>query len=224
VIAMMSGMHPDADDPAAEERLRAPAGLLDRLRADPARAPETIALAASEQHAPSARAWAATQTARYGHDPAEMARRAKRQHATLARVGGAVTGLGGFVGIVPDMVGLAWIKSRLVFYVAAAYGFDPGDPMRPAELLVLHDIYPDPLAARRALDGLDRPLAVHYADRRLGSSDSQLVRRLAQMAGKEATQRLAGRVVPGVASILNAATNERATRALGDRAIRFYGG
>ena len=44
------------------------------------------------------------------------------------------------------------------------------------------------------------------------------------MAGKEATQRLGGRVIPGLASILNAATNERATRALGDRAIRFYGG
>ena len=152
-----------------------------------------------------------------------IARRAKRQHATFVRVEGAVTGLGGLVGIVPDMVGLAWIKSRLVFYVAAAYGFDPGDPMRPAELLVLHDIYPDPPAARQALDGLDRPLAVHYADRRL-ASDGQLVRRLAQMAGKEATQRLAGRVIPGVASILNAATNERDTRALGDRAIRFYGG
>jgi hypothetical protein len=220
----MCTMAPDAEDPDAQERLQAPPGLLDRLRADPARAPETIALAAAEQHAPAARAWVATQTARYGHDPVEMARRAKRQHATLARVGGAVTGLGGFVGILPDMVGLAWIKSRLVFYVAAAYGFDPGDPMRPAELLVLHDIYPDPPAARRALDGLDRPLAVHYADRRLASSDGQLVRRLAQMAGKEATQRLAGRVVPGVASILNAATNARATRALGDRAIRFYGG
>ncbi len=220
----MCTMATDPDDPAAQERLQAPAGLLDRLRADPARAPETIALAAAEQHAPAARAWVARQTGRYGHDPAEMARRAKRQHATLARVEGAVTGLGGFVGIIPDMVALAWIKSRLVFYVAAAHGFDPGDPMRPAELLVLNDIYPDPAAARRALDGLDRPLAVHYADRHIGSSENQLVWRLTQMAGKEATQRLGGRVVPGLASILNAATNERATRALGDRAIRFYGG
>lgn len=220
----MCTMATDAEDTAAQERLQAPAGLLDRLRADPVRAPEAIALAAAKHHGPAARAWAATQTARYGHDPAALARRAKRQHATLARVEGAVTGLGGFVGIIPDMVALAWIKSRLVFYVAAAYGFDPGDRMRPAELLVLHDIYPDPAAARLALDGLDRPLAVHYADRHLGSSDSQLVWRLTQMAGKEATQRLGGRVIPGLASILNAATNERATRALGDRAIRFYGG
>ena len=220
----MCMMAPNPEDQDAEERLQAPAGLLERLRADPARAPETIALAAAEQHAPAARRWAATQTARYGPDPAALARRAKRQHATLARVEGAVTGLGGFVGIVPDMVALAWIKSRLVFYVAAAHGFDPGDPMRPAELLVLHDIYPDPPSARRALDGLDRPLAVHYADRRIGSTDNQLVWRLTQMAGKEAAQRLGGRVVPGLASILNATTNERATRALGDRAFRFYGG
>ena len=51
----MCTMAPDPEDPAAQERLQAPAGLLDRLRADPARAPETIALAAAEQHAPAAR-------------------------------------------------------------------------------------------------------------------------------------------------------------------------
>jgi hypothetical protein len=221
---MMSGMQPDAGDPAAEERLRAPSGLLERLRADPARAPETIALAAAEQHGPAARAWASTQAARYGHDPAALALRAKRQHATLARVGGAVTGLGGLAGIVPDLVGLAWIQSRLAFYVAAAHGFDPTDPMRPAELLVLHDLYPDPLTARQALDGTGTSVAFAYVDRRFGAADQRLLTRLAQMAGKRATERLAGRVIPGVASIVNAVGNERDTRAFADRAVRFYGG
>ena len=69
---------------------------------------------------------------------------ARRRHATLASVEGAATGVGGFVTLVPDLVGLAWIQSRLVFFIAAAYGYDPLDPMRPAELLVLNGLYTDP--------------------------------------------------------------------------------
>ena len=79
---------------------------------------------------------------------------ARRRHATLASVEGAATGVGGFVTLVPDLVGLAWIQSRLVFFIAAAYGFDPHDPMRPAELLVLNGLYDTPAEARAALDGM----------------------------------------------------------------------
>ena len=78
---------------------------------------------------------------------------AKRRHATLARFEGAATGVGGIITLVPDMVGLAWIQTRLVFFVAAAYGYDPRDPMRPAELLVLMELYDDVHEARAALDG-----------------------------------------------------------------------
>ena len=87
---------------------------------------------------------------------------AKRRHATLARFEGAATGVGGIFTAVPDVVLLAWIQSRLVFFVAAAYGFDPHDPMRPAELLVLRDLYPDPQTARQALDGIGKTVAEAY--------------------------------------------------------------
>jgi hypothetical protein len=203
---------------------RPPAGLLSRLRADPARAPETIALTAARRHAPAAAAWVAAERARHPRrKPAALARAARRRHARLARMEGAVTGLGGVAGIVPDLLALAWIQSRLVFHVAAAYGFDPADPMRPAELLVLHGIYPDPATARAALDGVGRPIAIAYAQRSFGAADRALVARLARMVGRETTQRVAGRFIPGVASVLNAVTNERDTRALANRAIRFYG-
>jgi hypothetical protein len=82
---------------------------------------------------------------------------ARRRHATLASFEGAATGVGGFVTLIPDLVGLAWIQSRLIFFVAAAYGFDPRDPMRPAELLVINELYSDVAAARAALDGWRRP-------------------------------------------------------------------
>ena len=148
---------------------------------------------------------------------------AKKRHATLARFEGAATGVGGIVTMVPDLVALAWIQSRLVFYVAAAYGYDPHDPMRPAELLVLHDFYPDPQTARRALDGIGDTMVQAYIGSKL-ERDEALALRLAKMLGIRSARKLAGRFIPGVAVAFNAIGNVRRTRALADRAIRFYGG
>jgi EcsC protein family len=200
-----------------------PPGLFERLRADPVRAPELIALAASEWHAPAADAWASKRRRVYGEDGRTLGRMAKARHAQMARLEGAATGVGGFITLVPDLVGLAWIESRLVFYVAAAYGFDPRDPMRPAELLVLTGLYPDPHSARAALDGIGTTMAEAYIGSRL-QRDEALVARLLKMVGKRGGRRLAGRLVPFFAIAFNAVANERDTRALADRAIKFYGG
>ena len=98
----------------------------------------------------------------YAHSPAELAQMAKRRHAALARFGGAATGVGGIVTAIPDLAAAAWIQSRLVFFIAAAYGYDPYDPMRPAELLVIRGLYPDPQTARRALDGVGTLVVAAY--------------------------------------------------------------
>jgi hypothetical protein len=200
-----------------------PAGLWERLRSDPLRAPEHLALAAATKHGPSAAAWAAERNARYALATRELAGMAKRRHATLARFEGAATGFGGVVTLVPDLAALAWIQSRLVFFMAAAHGYDPLDPMRPAELLVLRDLYPDPATARRALDGIGASVAEKWVGSRV-EREQALVSRLAFMAGKRGLRRLAGRVVPGFAVMFNAVVNERDTRRLADRCIAFYGG
>jgi hypothetical protein len=200
-----------------------PSGLFERLRADPLRAPELIALAASERHAPAAAQWADKRRRVYGTDPAGLGQMAKRRHAQLARFEGAATGVGGFVTLIPDLVALAWIQSRLVFFIAAAYGFDPHDPMRPAELLVLTGLYPDPQSARAGLDGVGATMAEAYAGSRL-SRDEALAKRRLKMVGKRTGKRIAGRLIPFFAVAFNAVGNERDTRALADRAIRFYGG
>jgi len=208
------------DLPSEDDRPEVPPGLFERLRADPTRAPEHLALAAAERHGPAAAAWAADKRARFAVSGHELALMAKKRHATLARFGGAATGVGGFVTVIPDLVALNWIQSRLVFYVAAAFGFDPRDPMRPAELLVLQQLYSDPHAARAALDGAGRQrIAEAWVGSRL-KRDEALATRLAKMAGKRAVKRL----IPVVSVPLNAIGNERETRALADRAIRFYGG
>jgi hypothetical protein len=200
-----------------------PPGLWDRLRLDPVRSPEHIALAAARTFGPQAERWAEDKRTRFAVAPAELGRMAKKRHATLARFEGAATGVGGVVTMVPDLVALAWIQSRLVFYVAAAYGFDPRDPMRPAELLVLHDFYPDPATARRALDGVGSTLVEAYVGSKLQREEA-LALRLARFLGMRSARKLAGRFIPGVAIAFNAIGNERRTRALADKAIRFYGG
>ena len=202
-----------------------PDSLWDRLRADPVRAPEYVALAASDKHAPAAAAWAAEKRGRLAVGGPELARMAKRRHATLARFEGAATGVGGIFTAVPDIVLLAWIQSRLVFFVAAAYGFDPHDPMRPAELLVLRDLYPDPQTARHALDGIGKTVAEAYVGSKVERGREQaMLSRLLLFVGKRTATRAARRLIPGVAISFNAIANERDTRALADKAIRFYGG
>jgi EcsC family protein len=208
---------------ATDEPGALPDGLWERLRADPVRAPEHLALAAAQRHGATAAAWAAERQSRYAVGGRDLALMAKKRHASLARLGGAATGVGGFVTFLPDLVSLAWIQSRLVFFVAAAYGFDPRDPMRPAELLVLRDLYPDPPSARRALDGLGRTVAEAYIGSKL-ERDEALAKRLAFMVGKRGVRRVAGRLVPGFAIMVNAVGNERDTRRLADRCITFYGG
>jgi hypothetical protein len=208
-----------------DEQPHVPAGLLERLRRDPLRAPEHIALAASERHAPSAEEWVHAKRSRYAIGGRELAVQAKKRHATLARLEGAATGVGGVLTILPDLLALAWIQSRLVFYVAASYGYDPHDPMRPAELLVLQELYEHPADARATLDGMGRPMAVAWAGGQVTSQrDDALTAKLMRAVGKRTAKRMLGRMVPFVASAFNAVGNERDTRALADRAIRFYGG
>ena len=209
----------DADDGG---RFAVPRGLLDRLRADPGRAPEHLALAAAEIHGPAAQRWASSHA---GTQPDELARLAKRRHAALSRYEGAITGLGGWMTILPDLAALAWLQSRMVFFVAAAHGHDPTDPIRPAELLVLQELYDDPRDAREALDGTGRMVAMALVTRRLTGrrgKDRLAARRMAQMAGKRFGTRLGARMIPGLAAISNAVVNERDTRALADRAIDYY--
>ena len=200
-----------------------PESLIARLRADPARAPEHLALAAAERHGPAAAEWAAEHA---GEAPAKLAKRAKKSHARYARFGGAATGVGGWMTVLPDLAAVGWIQSRLVFYVAAAYGFDPRDPMRPAELLVLWELYENPLEAREALDGAGRSVAASAARKVTSRSDEEdaLLGRLARAAAARGGRHMAGRMIPGAAIFFNAIGNERGTRELADRAVRFYGG
>jgi EcsC protein family len=207
----------------AESAPPPPPGLLARLRADPLHAAEHIALAAADVHAPAAARWAGAQRAAGRYRPYTLGEMARKRHSTLASMTGAATGVGGLLTIVPDLVSLAWLQSRMVFFVAAAFGWAPADPMRPAELLALTGLHRDPASARSSLDGLQGTpsVAEHWVGSKL-QRDEALTNRLVFMVGKKAGRSIAGRMVPGFAIAYNAVSNRHDTNALGRRAIAFY--
>jgi hypothetical protein len=202
---------------------RPPKSLWNRILAEPDRAPEYIALAAAERFGPEADEW--VRIAGPGHTPEKLARIAYRKHVRIARIEGGVLGLGGAFTAAPDLVALIWIQSRMIFYIAAAYGYDPHHPMRPAELLTLQGVYPTPEDARRALDGMGKHLAQAVIERALAGRDMDpLHRRLVKYLVKRMARRYAGRFVPLIGAPLGALQNAGATKDIGRLAIRYYGG
>jgi uncharacterized protein (DUF697 family) len=218
-----SGQTTVATDAEIERVDRVPDSLWERIRAQPDRAPEFIALAAAERFGPAAERW--VQVAGGGKTPEKLARIAYRKHVRLARLEGAALGLGGGFTAAPDLVALLWIQSRMVFYMAAAYGYDPRHPMRPAELLVLQDVYQTAEEARRALDGVGKRLPHAIAERALrGGGRQGLGGRLARYASERIARHYAGRLVPLIGSPIGALQNAGATKDLGRRALAYYGG
>ena len=210
--------------PEAERVEEPPESLLRRLRAEPERAPEIVALAAADHFAGPARRFGERMRGR-GHEPEEIARHAVRRHTRLARAEGAVLGAGGALTAAPDLVALAWLQSRMVFFVAAAHGYDPGHPMRPAELLALQGMYETPAEARAALDRVGRPLASALLDASLrGRGETTLRRRLLGFVSHRMVLKAGARIVPFLSSAVSAVQNGNMTADLGVRAQRYYGG
>jgi EcsC protein family len=199
-----------------------PGSIWQRLRAEPDRAPEIISLAAAERFGPHAAKW----VAKHGphHQPADLARLAVKRHVRMSRIEGGALGVGGIVTTAPDLVGLVTLQSRMVFFVAAAMGYDPNHPMRPAEYLALQGVYETPADARRGLDGVGQSMAVALVQASLTRRrDEQIAARLIKFAGKRMAKRYAGRWVPFIGAPLGALANGGATKELGQRTLSFYG-
>jgi uncharacterized protein (DUF697 family) len=158
-----------------------------------------------------------------GHKPEKLARIAYRKHVRLARLEGGVLGMGGIFTAAPDVVALLWIQSRMVFYIAAAYGYDPRHPMRPAELLTLQGVYGTPAEARKALDGMGKLMAQAMVEKALASRDTdRLHRRLLKYLAKRMARRYAGRFIPLIGAPIGAIQNAAATKDIGRRALAYY--
>ena len=200
---------------------RPPSSLWRSVLAQPERAPELIALAASDRFGPQAAEW--VRVAGAGHSPEKLAKVAYKKHVRISRLEGGALGIGGVFTAGPDMVALLWIQSRMIFYIAAAYGYDPLHPMRPAELLALQGLYESPDEARAALDGMGKLMAQAMVERALaGRSMESLQLRLARYLAKRLARRYAGRFIPLIGAPLGAMQNAAATKAIGRRTLSFY--
>jgi hypothetical protein len=198
-----------------------PKRLWDRLLAEPDRAPEYIALAAAERFGPQAEEW--VRIAGPGHTPEELARIAFKKHVWLARLEGGALGVGGAVTLAPDIVALLWIQSRMVSYIAAAYGYDPRHPMRPAEYLALQGLYDTPVEARHALDGIGKRMAQAMVERALSSRRTDALHlKLAKYLMRRLARRYAGKLIPFIGAPIGALQNGGVTKQLGQRALRYY--
>jgi len=194
-----------------------------RILAEPERAPELIALAAAERFGDPAERW--VQIAGLGHDASSLAELAYKKHVRLSRAEGLALGLGGIVTGAANLAGLAWIQARMVFYIAAAHGYDPRHPMRPAELLALWEVYETPAAGREALDGIGKPMTHALVEAQLAKGDERpLSAKLVRYVGKRVAKRYAARLIPLVGAPISAVQNGGSTRDLGRRALAYYGG
>jgi hypothetical protein len=113
----------------------------------------------------------------------------------------------------------------MVFYIAAAHGYDPTHPMRPAELLALWGVYDTPAQARASLDGIGKGMAQTFVENRMAaSSDRHVSKLLLRYVGKRAIKRAGGRLVPFLGAPISAVQNGGSTKDLGRRALQYYGG
>ncbi len=191
------------------------------MLAQPERAPELIALSAADRFGPQAAEW--VRIAGPGHTPERLAKVAYRKHVRIARIEGGALGIGGVFTAAPDMVALLWIQSRMIFYIAAAHGYDPHHPMRPAELLALQGVYETPAEARAALDGMGKLMAQAMVEKAIeGRSTEGLQIRLAKYLAKRVARRYAGRWIPFIGAPLGALQNAGATKDVGKLAMSFY--
>ena len=189
----------------------------------PERAPELIALAAAKRFADPAADW--VREASVWHKPDRLAHKAYAKHVHLSRAEGLALGLGGMTTAAANVAGLGWIQARMVFFVAAALGYDPHDPMRPAELLYLWGVYESAAEARESLDGMGPSMAVTVVKTQLSNpSQRSMANRMLRYVGKRTAKRMGGRLIPFLGAPISAIQNGGSTKDLGKRALKYYGG
>jgi hypothetical protein len=218
------------DGSAPDETELPPAGLWQRMKADPEYAPEHLALEAITRLGPEASRWVQRTQARYPGMPADtVAQIAARRFVTFARLSGAAAGATGLPGAVIDVGVLAWTQARMVLHIAASYGIDPTEADRATDLLVLQGVHKYAQTARSALAvarGHETVDALLPTSKGQPPQTTQILLKLgwklAQMAGLKAAKKMFAKLVPGAAIILGTWANSSATKDLAKKTVALY--
>jgi uncharacterized protein (DUF697 family) len=209
----------------------ASASLWRSIRSCPGYAAELVALAAVARLGHEARSYVASLRSTYPQATADgLARLVTRRFVRQARNRGAAAGLVGALGVLADSASLAWTQARLVLHLAAAYGVDPTDPRRAAELLVLQGVHPDLASAQEALAQAQSAMASDESAPGVAAraKPRRAATPLSWIAGKgvlrAAASRRAARLLPGAGALVAAVANARSTERLATRAVKQYRG
>lgn len=129
-----------------------------RLWREPAYTPELLTLAAVRSFGPPADRYARWLRETYPDVPPDgLVRHALARASSAAPVAGAAAAL---VRPFGGLAATAWLSTRTVLEIAAAYGFDPTDPHRAADLLVLLGVHDTlPVARARLAAAVSGPAA-----------------------------------------------------------------
>jgi hypothetical protein len=192
-----------------------------QLIADPGHAPELLALAAVQTIGPRAHDWAVRIREQYPTaTDAAIARLAAKQFTRFGSLGSVFGTVAGSYAPVALIGAAALTHAELILHIAAAYGLDPADETRAAELLILAKVHSDRADAEAALATAKQPA---YDE---GGGITDAVWRLGRMAAAQTggwtAVRVVNRVFPG-ASLLAATLASRASAdGVAHRALRYY--
>jgi hypothetical protein len=192
---------------------------------NPAFLPEMLALAAVERLGAAAQRRISWYRMHYPDaDRDAVSRAVTREFVRRARAQGFAAGLAGTAGLLIEPAGIGWLQAKLVLHLAAAYGHDPEDRRRAAELLVLQRVHGTVETAEAAVRAAEQAGAARRANPRIGAS--RMTAPLARLVGagiaRAAVARVARRIVPGAGAIVGSVSAARGTERLAARAVRYY--
>jgi hypothetical protein len=193
-----------------------------KIIADPGHSPELLALAAVQTIGPRAKEWADRVSDAYpSATSGAKARLAVRQFTRFGGLSSVFAAVAGSYAPFALLGAAALTHADLALHIAAAYGLDPTDERRAAELLMLTKVHPSRDEAEGAINTAKQPA---YEDEEGGVTEAawRLGRMVAAQAGGWTVIRTINRFFPGTSLLAAVLTSRSAAQALAARAERLY--
>jgi hypothetical protein len=193
-----------------------------KIVADPGHSPELLALAAVQTIGPRAKEWASRTSDAYPTaTSAGKARLAVSQFTRFGTLSSVFAAAAGSYAPLALLGTAALTHAELVLHIAAAYGLDPTDERRAADLLLLTKVHPSREEAEAAINTAKQPA---YEEEDGGITDAvwRLGRMVVAQVGGWTMIRTLNRFLPGASLLTAVLTSQSAAESLGARAQRFY--
>lgn len=188
--------------------------------ADLGHSPELLAVAATQTIGPRARDWARRTRAAYPTAaPEALARLAVHQFTRFGNVSSLFAAVAGSYAPVALLGAAAFTHAELTLHIAAAYGLDPTDRDRAADLLILSRVHPGREDAEAALAAAQEH---SYGTTGITDATWRLGRMIAAQAGGWAAIRAVNRFFPGTSLLAATLASRGAARRMAARATLFY--